>query len=236
MPLALPGQCVGKCHTDRAVLAADQQVDMGDLVAFAAEGLTNVHRHNRWSPYEGELHTVQWTRENTIQPMSLKPGSSKPGPAARVPRSRSPRSAPRAGGDRDSPEHTRRIDASSPWQATGDSGRERQGVGGIGAPGRLGRACRRSVLRPRPADALRKRGVRVRRTRQRCGRLSVEPPRGSGHLSPIGGLVLHRGGSKTIPISSMPSPARVPSPEIQATCYGSCVTRRRLLLPRVPQD
>ena len=43
--LALTGQCVGKRHTHRAILAADQQIDMGDLVTVARKGLTNVHRH-----------------------------------------------------------------------------------------------------------------------------------------------------------------------------------------------
>ena len=43
--LALPGQRVGKGRTHRTILAADQQIDVGDLVALTVERLTNKHRH-----------------------------------------------------------------------------------------------------------------------------------------------------------------------------------------------
>ena len=45
MSLALTGQSVGKSRAHRAILAADQQIDVGNLVAFAAECFANEHRH-----------------------------------------------------------------------------------------------------------------------------------------------------------------------------------------------
>ena len=45
MALRLPGQGVGKRHADRAVLVADQQIDMGHFVAFARQGFADEHRH-----------------------------------------------------------------------------------------------------------------------------------------------------------------------------------------------
>ncbi len=43
--LLLVGQGVGKSRPDRAVLRADQQVNVGNFVAFAGQGFADEHRH-----------------------------------------------------------------------------------------------------------------------------------------------------------------------------------------------
>jgi len=45
MSLALPGQGVRERDPDRAVLAADQQINMGELGAIASQSLANEQRH-----------------------------------------------------------------------------------------------------------------------------------------------------------------------------------------------
>ena len=44
-PCDLVGQGVGERDADRAVLVADQQVDVGDLVAVADQGFADEHGH-----------------------------------------------------------------------------------------------------------------------------------------------------------------------------------------------
>ena len=55
MPRRLIGQRVGERDADRTVLRADQEVDVGDLVAFADQGLADVHEdvagHSSVSPW-----------------------------------------------------------------------------------------------------------------------------------------------------------------------------------------
>ena len=48
-PGLLVGQGVGEGHPHRAVLVADQQIDVRDLVAVADQRFTDVHRHGRFS-------------------------------------------------------------------------------------------------------------------------------------------------------------------------------------------
>ena len=50
VPFALPGQGVGKRVADRAVLVADQQVDMGDFIAFARQRFADEHASSSRSP------------------------------------------------------------------------------------------------------------------------------------------------------------------------------------------
>lgn len=45
MTMRLIGEGVGKCQTHGATLVTDEQVDVCDLISFAAEGFSNVHQH-----------------------------------------------------------------------------------------------------------------------------------------------------------------------------------------------
>ncbi|RLS33328.1 MAG: ATP-grasp domain-containing protein [Planctomycetota bacterium] len=105
MPLGLMGQCVGEGHAHGAILAPNQQIDVGNLVAVAAERLANEHRHHNLlvrgkgfshskgpgtlkgglaalgvgPPPSGRLHLPE-NRENTIYPPASKRRQSHLGP------------------------------------------------------------------------------------------------------------------------------------------------------------
>src|ERR1700678_4069802 len=80
MPFALPGQGIGKRHAYRTVLAADQQIDMGNLVSFSGQRFSDEHRHGRISSSKkgyGPDNSVVFPATG-LNPLFAKPAQFRP--------------------------------------------------------------------------------------------------------------------------------------------------------------